>query len=57
MKQFEKLVEIIGQARNDHDKFESGNASAGSRLRKAMLEVKKLAQEVRVTVQEVKNMK
>lgn len=57
MQKFEQLVEIIGQARNDHDKFESGNASAGTRLRQAMLEVKKLAQEVRVTVQEVKNSK
>jgi hypothetical protein len=36
-------------------KFEAGNSSAGSRIRKAMQEIKQLAQAVRVEVQEKKN--
>ena len=39
----------------DYDKFSSGNKSAGTRLRKAMQEIKGLAQDVRLEVQEQKN--
>jgi len=45
---------LVGTAA-DYDKFESGNKSAGTRLRKAMQEIKNLAQDVRVEVQEQKN--
>ena len=45
---------LIGTA-VDYDKFESGNKSAGTRLRKAMQEIKNLAQSVRTEVQEIKN--
>lgn len=38
-------------------KFESGNMSAGTRVRKAMQDVKALAQEVRIEVQTIKNNK
>ena len=39
----------------DVEKFEQGNKSAGTRIRKSMQEIKNLAQEVRVEVQEIKN--
>ena len=39
----------------DYDKFQSGNKSAGTRLRKAMQEIKNLAQGVRLEIQEIKN--
>ena len=39
----------------DVEKFEQGNKSAGTRIRKAMQDIKNLAQEVRVEVQEIKN--
>jgi uncharacterized protein with PIN domain len=39
----------------DYDKFKSGNKSAGTRIRKAMQEIKSLAQDVRLEVQEIKN--
>ena len=45
---------LVGTA-VDYDKFEGGNKSAGTRLRKAMQEIKNLAQDVRVEVQEQKN--
>ena len=39
----------------DIEKFEDGNKSAGTRIRKNMQTVKSLAQQIRVEVQEVKN--
>ncbi len=56
MEIFEKLVEIIGSAKEDAEKFYvKSNKTAGTRLRKAMQDVKKLAQEVRTSVQDAKN--
>ena len=44
------------EAEQDMEKFyEKGNKSAGTRIRKAMQELKKLAQEVRQDVQDTKN--
>ena len=40
---------------DDITKFESGNNSAGTRIRKAMQDIKSIAQEVRVAVQKEKN--
>ena len=39
----------------DSEKFVEGNNSAGTRVRKYMQSIKKLAQEVRVEVQEQKH--
>lgn len=56
MKKIEKLKELINSIDADAEKFFSnGNSAAGTRVRQAMLEVKNIAQEVRVEVQEVKN--
>tara|TARA_X000001382_G_scaffold67198_1_gene46693 strand:- start:1443 stop:1670 length:228 start_codon:yes stop_codon:yes gene_type:complete len=41
----------------DLEKFEEGNMSAGTRVRKNMQDVKELAQKVRLEVQEQKNSK
>jgi hypothetical protein len=52
----EQLITLLEETRDDHDKFfGSGNNAAGTRVRKAMQEVKTLAQELRVEVQENKN--
>jgi hypothetical protein len=52
----EQLINILEETRDDHDKFFSnGNSAAGTRVRKALQEVKTLAQELRVEVQENKN--
>ena len=40
---------------DDVEKFEDGNKSAGTRIRKNMQNVKNLAQQIRVEVQEQKN--
>ena len=54
MDSFNKIREILDQTEADVAKHESGNASAGTRVRNAMQEIKKLAQVVRTEVQEAK---
>jgi len=52
----ERLITLLEDTRDDHDKFfDSGNNAAGTRIRRVMQEVKTLAQELRVEVQETKN--
>jgi len=52
---FDGLQNAINDCQSDVTKFVDGNNSAGTRVRKAMQEVKRLAQEVRVEVQVQKN--
>ena len=49
-----EMHQVLISTAVDYDKFESGNKSAGTRLRKAMQEIKNLPQDVRVEVQEQK---
>ena len=52
---FDELQNAINDCQSDITKFVEGNNSAGTRVRKAMQEVKRLAQEVRIEVQDQKN--
>ena len=52
---YTQMLNNLEKGLNDLDKFEDGNASAGTRVRKNMQDVKNLAQLVRVEVQEMKN--
>ena len=52
---YDNLQNIINDSQNDVSKFVDGNNSAGTRVRKAMQEVKQIAQEIRLEVQEQKN--
>ena len=52
---YSRLEQILGDSMLDASKFINGNNSAGTRVRKAMQEVKKIAQEIRLEVQEQKN--
>ena len=52
---FDELQNVINDCQADVTKFVEGNNSAGTRVRKAMQTVKRLAQDVRVEVQEQKN--
>ena len=54
-KTFDELQNAINDCQTDVTKFVEGNNSAGTRIRKAMQEVKRLAQDVRKEVQEQKN--
>ncbi len=52
---YNEMLVTLEKGINDLEKFEEGNMSAGTRVRKNMQTVKDLAQKVRVTVQEQKN--
>jgi hypothetical protein len=56
MNKFNELKEIVDSLVPDVEKFYSkGNKAAGVRIRKAMQDIKILAQEVRLNVQDTKN--
>jgi|TARA_R110001632_G_scaffold106642_3_gene216179 hypothetical protein len=56
MEKFEEIIALIEACKEDVDKFYvKGNKAAAVRIRKTMQDVKNLAQEVRLHVQETKN--
>lgn len=58
MGKFEKIKELLSSIEKDAEKFyKANNSAAGTRLRKAMQELKAIAQEVRNEVLEKKNNK
>ena len=50
MKGVRDIQEVLNQVEEDIIKFGNGNKSAGTRIRKAMQEIKTLAQQVRKDV-------
>ena len=54
-KTLHNMSEQLATAINDAEKFDAGNNSAGTRVRKAMQNIKGLAQHVRLEVQAQKN--
>lgn len=53
MENYNKIIAVLEEARVDAEKFfEKGNKAAGTRVRKAMQDVKALAQAVRTEVSE-----
>jgi hypothetical protein len=55
MSRFQELKDLLGTFEKDFIKFyDKGNKSAGTRVRKAMNELKRKAQEIRKEVQEIK---
>ncbi|WP_420387308.1 histone H1 [Roseivirga sp.] len=56
MSQFSKVKELVDSLEDDFAKFyDKGNQAAGTRVRKGMQELKNLAQEIRIDVQNIKN--
>ncbi len=56
MSKFEELKDLVTGLEGDISQFYGKkNKAAGTRVRKAMQEVKKMAQDIRVEVQEMKN--
>jgi hypothetical protein len=56
MQTFEEIKNLVAAAEADVAKFsDKGNKAAGTRVRQAMQELKKLAQQLRIEVQEAKN--
>jgi ABC-type Zn uptake system ZnuABC Zn-binding protein ZnuA len=55
MNKYEELVQAVKNLETDFQKFyEKGQAAAGTRLRKGLSELRKLAQDVRKDIQDVK---
>ena len=52
---FDELQDSVNDCQTDVTKFVEGNNSAGTRVRKAMQLVKRLAQDIRLEVQDQKN--
>ncbi|KXX68813.1 MULTISPECIES: hypothetical protein [Flammeovirga] len=56
MDKFTELKELIQQTEEDAQKFYNSKvAAAGTRVRKNMQDIKKLAQDIRLEIQEIKN--
>jgi len=54
---YNEMLVSLEKGISDLEKFEEGNMSAGTRVRKNMQDIKELAQKVRLEVQEQKNSK
>lgn len=52
---FERLVATVESTRADVEKAETGNKAATSRVRKAMQDIKAIAQEIRKEMLEVRD--
>jgi len=53
---YDQLTDLVEGTEEDLMKFyEKGNKAAGTRARKSLMELKKLAHEVRQEIQEIKN--
>ena len=52
---YERLVQVVNDARVDVEKAEAGNKAATSRVRKAMQDVKNIAQDIRKEMLEVRD--
>ena len=56
MSRYSDLKEFIDAQERDFSQFyEKGNKAAGTRVRKAMQDLKQLAQDIRVEIQDKKN--
>ncbi|MAL17134.1 MAG: histone H1 [Balneola sp.] len=56
MSRVEEIKNLLDETTEEMEKFyEKGNKAAGTRARKGLQELKKLAQEIRLEIQEIKN--
>lgn len=56
MSRFDDIKNVIESVEDDMSKFyDKGNKAAGTRARKGLQELRKLAQEVRLEIQDIKN--
>ncbi|MEM7549759.1 MAG: histone H1 [Bacteroidota bacterium] len=56
MKRFDQLRDLVLSLEGDFSKFyDKENQAAGTRVRKGMQDLKNIAQEIRIEVQDIKN--
>lgn len=51
----ENLLQEVEVLKQEYEKFERGNKSAGTRARKSLQNIKKIAQDLRVSIQDAKS--
>ena len=54
---YDELVRLVGEARAQFAEFQGGKKVAAMRARKLLQQIKKLAQECRIEIQEIKKPK
>ena len=52
---YERLVQVVNDARVELEKAEAGNKAATSRVRKSMQDIKNIAQDIRKEMLEVRD--
>lgn len=56
MNRIEQMQSLIAELEPEMNKFyEKGNKAAGTRARKQLQEIKKVSQEIRIEIQDMKN--
>ena len=56
MNRIEQMRSLVAELEPDMEKFyEKGNKAAGTRARKQLQEIKKVSQEIRLEIQDMKN--
>lgn len=56
MSRIEEVKNLMAELEEDMEKFyDKGNKAAGTRARKQLQELKKLSQEIRLEIQDIKN--
>ena len=50
----QKLFDELEVLKAEYEKFQRGNKSAGTRARKSLQNIKRIAQEIRIEIQEAK---
>lgn len=50
----QELLDEVENLKQEYEKFERGNKSAGTRSRKSLQNIKKLAQDLRIQIQDSK---
>ena len=54
MSNIQVLEEKMASLKEEYEKFERGNKSAGTRARKTLQEIKRICQDLRVSIQDSK---
>ncbi|MES2388455.1 MAG: histone H1 [Bacteroidota bacterium] len=55
MNRFVEIRDLVMSLEADFEKFDKGNQAAGTRVRKGMQDLKNLAQDIRIQIQDEKN--
>lgn len=50
-----KIKTLVESLESEYEKFDGGNKSAGTRARKVLQDIKSVAQDLRIEIQERKN--